>query len=107
MTNPKKRSFSQKFWEHTVMQERTKKELFLIRTKKMNLSLDEAMTRKPPRTSERSAERISHTVHQGGNIPELLKELETSAPMFLFCVYLMLTVKMYYSLFLKLYKSCL
>lgn len=30
------------------MQERTKKELFLIRTKKMRLSLDEAMTRKPP-----------------------------------------------------------
>lgn len=98
MTKPKK-SFSQKFWEHTVMQERTKKELFLIRTKKTRLSLDEAMRRKPPRTSERNSERISHMVHQGGNIPELLKELETSAPMFLFYFYLMLRVKMYYSLF--------
>lgn len=74
------------------MQERTKKELFLIRTKKMRLSLDEAMTRKPP-------ERISHAVHQGGNIPELLKELETSAPMFVFYNSLMLRVKMSYSLF--------
>jgi len=34
MTNQEKRSSSQKFWEHTVMQKRTKKELFLIRTEK-------------------------------------------------------------------------
>lgn len=76
------------------MQKRTKKELFLTRTKKMRLSSDGAMIRKLSLSNQRRAEKTNHSlVRKGVHIYELLKELETVALIF-FHIHPMLRVKL-------------